>query len=213
MRLGQRQGPRLHFGKLTLAIEITTDNAKDNADLSRDVPHTRAAATALPQRACPCIQAVSASNSSPAHCTLLTHQAGCGARRRTGSVGRARRCAGRVGLAGLSLAHDLFMRTASITPTPALQLQLLGMPRVLVGGRELRLPDRRCVALLAVVASDGSVPRERIATLLWDAESDTDARRNLRRELHRMRNAGLDGVLDSSGSTLEIGRASCRERV
>ena len=208
MRLGQRQGLHPHFGELTLAIDSATDNAEDNvkdsADLSRDVPRTRAAATALPQRACPCIQAVSASNSSPTHCTLLTHQAGCGARRRTGSVGRARRCAGRVGLAGLSLAHDLFMRTASITPTPALQLQLLGMPRVLVGGRELRLPDRRCVALLAVVASDGSVPRERIATLLWDAESDTDARRNLRRELHRMRDAGLDGVLDSSSSTLAL---------
>jgi len=87
---------------------------------------------------------------------------------------------------------------------PALRLQLLGMPRLLVGDRELRFPDRRCVALLAVVASDGSVTRERIATLLWDAEGDTDARRNLRRELHRMRDAGLDGVLDSSGPTLAL---------
>ncbi len=96
------------------------------------------------------------------------------------------------------------MHAASISPSPALRLQLLGMPRLLVGDRELRFPDRRCVALLAVVASDGSVPRERVATLLWDAEGDTDARRNLRRELHRMRDAGLDGVLDSSGPTLAL---------
>jgi len=106
--------------------------------------------------------------------------------------------------AGPSLAHDRAMRAASMPPTPALRLQLLGMPRVLVGDRELRFPDRRCVALLAVVASDGSVPRERVATLLWDAEGDTDARRNLRRELHRMRDAGLEGVLDSSGPTLAL---------
>ena len=96
------------------------------------------------------------------------------------------------------------MRAASMPPTSALRLQLLGMPRLFVGDSELRFPDRRCVALLAVVASDGSVPRERIATLLWDAEGDTDARRNLRRELHRMRDAGLDGVLDSRGPTLAL---------
>ena len=96
------------------------------------------------------------------------------------------------------------MRAASISLIPALRLQLLGMPRLLVGDRELRFPDRRCVALLAVVASDGSVTRERIATMLWDAEGDTDARRNLRRELHRMRDAGLDGVLDTSGPTLAL---------
>ena len=96
------------------------------------------------------------------------------------------------------------MSAATTPQTAAIRLHLLGTPRVFAGGREIRFPDRRCIALLAVVAGDGSVARERVAALLWNADGDTDGRRNLRRELHRMREAGLDGVLDSSGRTLAL---------
>jgi len=60
-------------------------------------------------------------------------------------------------------------------------LDLFGPPRLLQRGSELRFPDRRSIALLAVLAIDGRVSRARLAALLWDEQSEGDARRNLRR--------------------------------
>lgn len=83
-------------------------------------------------------------------------------------------------------------------------LRLLGVARADHQGRELRFPDRKCVALLAVLALEGPTTRARIATLLWDEQSDTDARRNLRRELHRLRDAGFEALLASEGDALAL---------
>jgi len=94
--------------------------------------------------------------------------------------------------------------SATIRPLSTASLQLLGTPRLLIAGQELRFPDRRCVALLAMLAVDGALRRERLAAVLWDAQGDTDARRNLRRELHRLRESGFDAVLDSRGDTLAL---------
>jgi DNA-binding SARP family transcriptional activator len=68
----------------------------------------------------------------------------------------------------------------------------------------LRFPDRKCIALLAVLALDGPCTRAHMATLLWDGHNDADARRNLRRELHRLREAGFDGLLSSDADTLQL---------
>ncbi|MEO5844683.1 MAG: BTAD domain-containing putative transcriptional regulator [Caldimonas sp.] len=83
-------------------------------------------------------------------------------------------------------------------------LALLGLPRLVIGADEVRFPDRRCIALLALLALDGRSTRARIAALLWDEQSDADARRNLRRELHRMREAGMDPVLVAEGDALSL---------
>jgi DNA-binding SARP family transcriptional activator len=83
-------------------------------------------------------------------------------------------------------------------------LRLLGVPRAEHQGRELRFPDRKCVALLAVLALEGACTRARMATLLWDEQSDADARRNLRRELHRLRDAGFDALLSSDSDSLSL---------
>lgn len=76
-----------------------------------------------------------------------------------------------------------------------IRLELLGAPRVLRAGTALRLPVRKTVALLAVLAVEGRCTRAKLATLLWGELDDEAARRNLRRELHRLREAGLHDVL------------------
>lgn len=86
-----------------------------------------------------------------------------------------------------------------------LSLHLFGTPRLVAGdGRKLRFPDRRSVACLAVLAVDGPTARGRLAALLWDEQGDADARRNLRRELHRMREAGLDAAFVADAETVAL---------
>lgn len=81
-------------------------------------------------------------------------------------------------------------------------LGLLGVARAELGGRELRFPDRKCVAILALLALDGPCTRARVADLLWDAQPE--ARRNLRRELHRLRDAGFEPFFDADGDALAL---------
>lgn len=81
---------------------------------------------------------------------------------------------------------------------PATRIEVIGTPRVLRAGAALRLPVRKTVALLAVLAVEGRCTRAKLATLLWGELDDEAARRNLRRELHRLREAGLHDVLDGN---------------
>jgi DNA-binding SARP family transcriptional activator/tetratricopeptide (TPR) repeat protein/energy-coupling factor transporter ATP-binding protein EcfA2 len=86
---------------------------------------------------------------------------------------------------------------------PAPTLQLLGTPSAHDGHKALRFTDRKGLALLALLAVDGPTPRSRLADLLWD-ESDSDIRRNLRRTLHRLREAGFEALLDADGELLAM---------
>lgn len=79
-------------------------------------------------------------------------------------------------------------------------LLLLGAPELWVGGERRSLPTRKLWGLLAYLALEGPQDRERLATLLWEGPS---ARANLRRELVRLREAGLS--LQSEGSRLAFG--------
>lgn len=82
-------------------------------------------------------------------------------------------------------------------PATTIRLQLLGAPQVTRDGVPQRLTIRKSVALLALLALEGRCTRAKLATLLWDAQGDDAARRNLRRELHRLREAGLHDVIAS----------------
>jgi DNA-binding SARP family transcriptional activator len=82
-------------------------------------------------------------------------------------------------------------------------LQLLGTPAAHDGRQALRFPDRKGLALLAVLAVDGPSARGHLAGLLWD-DSDSDVRRNLRRTLHRLRDAGFDALIDTDGDVLAL---------
>src|SRR4030095_16656125 len=113
---------------------------------------------------------------------------------------------GRLGPAS-AWCHDAARAAAraSSRPVSDLVLHLFGTPRLIAGdGGGFRFPDRRSIACIAVLAVDGPTARGRLATLLWDEQGDADARRNLRRELHRMREAGLDAALVTDGDTVAL---------
>lgn len=89
------------------------------------------------------------------------------------------------------------------------RLQLLGAPAVEIAGRPLVLAVRKAWALLALLALDGSVTRARLAGLLWPEVDEAAARRNLRRELHRLRSAGLGALVDGDDTVLRLGGCDC----
>lgn len=82
--------------------------------------------------------------------------------------------------------------TAVTPPAPAaLGLTLYGPPRLRVGDTVLRLGSRKAVALCVVLLLDGPRSRKQLAALLWPDLEAVAARRNLRRDLFRLRAAGL----------------------
>jgi len=85
-----------------------------------------------------------------------------------------------------------------------LELALLGPPEVRLDGVPWRPPTRKSVALLAILAADGSVPRGRLCALLWPELDESPARRNLRRELARLREGGLEAAIRVDGDRLAL---------
>jgi DNA-binding SARP family transcriptional activator/tetratricopeptide (TPR) repeat protein len=57
---------------------------------------------------------------------------------------------------------------------------------------------------LAYLALEGATNRSRLAALLWSDNDEESARRNLRRELHRLRETGLRDHLETDGDTLGL---------
>ena len=56
-----------------------------------------------------------------------------------------------------------------------------------------------------VLAAEGEVTRSRLATLFWGELDDASARRNLRRELARLRSEGLKASFRAVGDRLCLG--------
>ena len=71
------------------------------------------------------------------------------------------------------------------------RLRLFGAPQVMIDERAVHVGSRKALALLAVLALDGASARARLAALFWPDQDDASARRNLRREVFRLRNAGV----------------------
>ncbi|MDP3612145.1 MAG: hypothetical protein Q8R98_09855, partial [Rubrivivax sp.] len=69
---------------------------------------------------------------------------------------------------------------------PAAALQLFGAPTLHLAGRPVGTGARKSVALLAWLALEGRVTRARLAAVFWPEHDAASARRNLRRELHRL---------------------------
>ncbi|MBL8361929.1 MAG: AAA family ATPase [Rubrivivax sp.] len=76
---------------------------------------------------------------------------------------------------------------------------MLGPVALLRDGQALSLPTRNAQALLLVLALAQPTPRDRLASWLWPGLDSPAARRNLRRELQRLRDAGADELLTRSG--------------
>ncbi len=85
-----------------------------------------------------------------------------------------------------------------------LELSLLGLARVRLDGRDLRLATRKAMVLLAVVAASRTVARQQLCALLWPELDEPSARRNLRRELARLREAGLSAALAVDGDRVAL---------
>jgi DNA-binding SARP family transcriptional activator len=92
-------------------------------------------------------------------------------------------------------------------PATTIRIELFGAPRVVKNGAPQRLPIKKSIALLALLALEGRCTRARLATLLWDSLDDDAARRNLRRELHRLREAGLHDLLVTSDDQVALAHA------
>lgn len=71
------------------------------------------------------------------------------------------------------------------------ELLLFGAPRVLHRGAPLYFGSRKALTILALLALDGGATRERLAAWLWPQADASAARRNLRRDLFRLRELQL----------------------
>ena len=85
-----------------------------------------------------------------------------------------------------------------------LSLRLLGPVSLLQDGQPLPLPTHKAQALLLLLALGGPSHRARLATWLWPQTDDSAGRRNLRRELARLRDAGAGDALLSQGEVLAL---------
>jgi DNA-binding SARP family transcriptional activator/pimeloyl-ACP methyl ester carboxylesterase len=93
----------------------------------------------------------------------------------------------------------------SSAASPALELQLFGVPTAVVQGRETRLPLKRAVALLAYLAfNPGPVPRAHLAALLWPDADEPLARTRLRRLVYTIEEAIGGSVLSSDNDCLAL---------
>ncbi len=98
-------------------------------------------------------------------------------------------------LASLSMVDS---RSQPTEPTQAngLQLELLGVARLLRNGVVLQLLERRDAALLALLVIEGPTARARIAALIWPDSDIKHAGNSLRQRLFRLKRiAGQDVVL------------------
>lgn len=71
------------------------------------------------------------------------------------------------------------------------RVDAFGPPRLQVGSQALRLGSRKALAVVLVLTLDGARSREQLAALLWPDVDAAAARRNLRRELFRLRTFDL----------------------
>jgi DNA-binding SARP family transcriptional activator len=95
-------------------------------------------------------------------------------------------------------------RSPAIAPDDAPRaLRLFGAAVALRAGQPLRLA-RKSVALLAYIALAGPTTRTRVADLFWGALDKASARRNLRRELHRLGEVQAADFVVSDGERLSL---------
>ncbi|MEO6362787.1 MAG: BTAD domain-containing putative transcriptional regulator [Caldimonas sp.] len=93
-----------------------------------------------------------------------------------------------------------------------LELRVLGVPMLCRGQDTIALPIRKSMALLLLVASHREgLPRSRVAGLLWPDLDESSGRRNLRRELARLRECGAGDAVRVDGDRLAAGDGLARD--
>jgi pimeloyl-ACP methyl ester carboxylesterase len=88
---------------------------------------------------------------------------------------------------------------------PAIELNVFGVPALLVQGRKTRLALKRAIALLAYLAfNNGPVPRSHLAAMLWPDASEAQGRTRLRRLIYTIEEAVGHAILSSESDCLEL---------
>ncbi|MFN0185493.1 MAG: BTAD domain-containing putative transcriptional regulator [Aquabacterium sp.] len=82
------------------------------------------------------------------------------------------------------------------------EIQILGPLRLLASGATLPLRTRKTMVMLLMLALEGDTSRARLCTLFWPDLDSHSARRNLRRELARLRDAGAGAAVLSEDDRL-----------
>lgn len=92
---------------------------------------------------------------------------------------------------------------AEAEETTAVTLALAGVPQLRLGAAPLATGTRKALALALMAALEPALRRGRAADLLWPEADPAAARRNVRRDLYRLRQAGLP-VRDEAGEALRL---------
>ncbi len=96
------------------------------------------------------------------------------------------------------------LRAETLKTTSALELRLFGTGEVWLEGQRLAVGHRKTLALLAFLALEGETSRSQLASVFWSEYDEESARRNLRRELHRLRESGLRDQVATTGENLRL---------
>ena len=96
------------------------------------------------------------------------------------------------------------MNLGALHKPAKLELRILGTGEVWQGDQRLHVGHRKTLALLAFLALEGQTARSKLSALFWSDNTEEEARRNLRRELHRLREAGLRDYLEASNDHLSL---------
>lgn len=83
-----------------------------------------------------------------------------------------------------------------------LALDILGPIALRRDAAPQRLTVKKALALLVLLCRSGPLPRSRVAAMLWPQLDESSGRRNLRRELARLREVGFHGAVQAEGDFL-----------
>ena len=84
------------------------------------------------------------------------------------------------------------------------KLFLLGRAYFERQDQQIRIPTRKGIGLVAYLALEGVQSRAHLAEVFWGGFDESRGRMNLRRELQRLRDLGLDDLLLTTTSSIQI---------
>jgi DNA-binding SARP family transcriptional activator len=88
--------------------------------------------------------------------------------------------------------------------SPSPKLFLLGIAHLMRQNQQVRIASRKGIGLLAYLALEGIQTRAKLAMVFWGQFDEARGRMNLRRELQRLKDLGLQDLLVVTSSSLQL---------